>query len=110
MPFVRGRSGNPRGRPPSGLALAEKIRETIDPREMAEIAIGFLRDESVSTRDRISMWNALAERGWVKPPQQHEVTVAQVPVFDYDALSGDELRTLERLMAKMPLLPSGDDE
>jgi hypothetical protein len=109
MPFVKGKSGNPRGRPPTGLALAEKIRETIDPKEMAEIAVAFLRDERNHVRDRISMWNALAERGWVKPPQQHEVVVAPMPTFDYDALSTDELRTLERLISKVPLLPSGDD-
>lgn len=109
MPFQKGKSGNPRGRPP--LALSERIREKVDPDELIQIALELARDENAFSRDRMAAVSFLAERGWVKPPQT--LAVAHVPAFpsyDYNALSTDELRTLEGLMSKMPLLPSGDEQ
>lgn len=75
-----GQSGNPKGRAPSTLALSEYIRANIEPREIAEIAIGIARRGSAEDKDRLAATKFLAEHGWSKPVVQLEVESTVVPL------------------------------
>ncbi|MCW5803461.1 MAG: hypothetical protein KIT31_13840 [Deltaproteobacteria bacterium] len=96
-----GQSGNPKGRPPKGSALAEAIRRRVDPDELAQIALGLARSgESESTR--IAALNWLATAGYVKPAERHEIAVARAGDDDdfersLDGLSLEQLEQLEQL-------------
>jgi hypothetical protein len=103
-PFPKGVSGNPRGRPPSGEALAEYIRDLggadgkvyID--RLHAIAIGRHKD----TRNRLTAIGTLLERGFGKPPQaiEHSGNIGRVP--DVSKMSDQELeQRTEQLLMKM---------
>jgi Family of unknown function (DUF5681) len=68
MPFVKGQSGNPRGRPRAGLALAERIRERLDPDIVIDLALRLAADESIELDKRLAALLQLADRGFIKPP------------------------------------------
>src|SRR5689334_15594009 len=72
--FVPGHSGNPSGRPKSaGLAALIKDK-TQDGAELVDIALKILRSRREETRYRLEALAFLADRGWGKPIQAHEVT------------------------------------
>jgi hypothetical protein len=86
--FPKGVSGNPNGRPRSGEALADYIRELGGPDGKAyvdtlhEIAVGKHKD----ARSRLTALSLLLERGFGKPPQAIEhsgriASVAQLSTF-----------------------------
>jgi hypothetical protein len=94
-----GQSGNPRGRPPKGNALTEAVRAKVDTAELVDIALDLARNgEAESTRLQALAW--LRDSGYTRPAERHEVgpvgaTDAHDDV-DYDALSVDQLRELDR--------------
>lgn len=66
-----GQSGNPRGRPRKGNALAEAVRSRVEPDELIAIALDLARSgESESTRLQALAW--LRDSGYVKPAERHE--------------------------------------
>jgi hypothetical protein len=71
MPFQPGRSGNPRGRPPTGTSVAEYIRQLGGENGKAyadklhAIAVG----EHDNVNARLTAIGILLERGFGKPPQ-----------------------------------------
>jgi hypothetical protein len=71
MPFKRGQSGNPSGRPriklPDGRSLADVAKEHTHAAVTALVAI--LRDERASASARVQAATALLDRGWGKPHQ-----------------------------------------
>lgn len=72
-----GQSGNPTGRRPNALALAERIREKVDPGELIDIALALAREgQAESTRMAALAW--LSDRGWSKPATQSEHKVLSV--------------------------------
>ncbi len=71
--FRPGVSDNPRGRPRAGLALAEKIRELVDPGELVGMLLGIARDPAVAVKQRLAAISMLADRGWSKPPMAVEI-------------------------------------
>lgn len=116
-----GPSANPKGRPRSGLALAEAIRRRIDPEEWVDelwsIARGVPRrpelrtaDGSGSTvtyepvavkiRDRVAALSLLASYGFIKPPQQVEVSQPGGAQVDFSRLSAAEFAVLDRLIER----------
>jgi hypothetical protein len=122
--WPKGVSGNPKGRPRSGLSLAERIREKVDPDELIDIALEIARGNDVIVRDkdgsvildgdgmpiirapepkdRINALNFLAERGWIKPPVQLELDAPDTAPqgLDFSRLSDDELDHLEGLLSR----------
>ena len=72
-----GQSGNPRGRPRSGNALAEAVRAGVEPAELVAIAVDLARHaESDATRLQAIGW--LRDSGYNKPAERHEVLTATV--------------------------------
>lgn len=82
---------NPRGRPPSGSSLAEKIRETIEPEEIVACVASVMRN-SFKSADRLAAAKFLSEFGWSKPP-----SLAGVQINDHRNSSALSATILERI-------------
>lgn len=93
-----GQSGNPKGRPRKGTALAEAVRAGSDPAELVDIALDLARHgEAESSRLQALAW--LRDSGYVRPAERHEIgpvgsSEAADDAVDYDALPAETLREL----------------
>jgi hypothetical protein len=94
-----GPSPNPRGRPRSGNALAEAIRLHVEPRALIAVAARIIEDEKAPASVKLQAAQFLAERGFVRPEQRHELVVGASDPDDEDlsACTLDELHELEQL-------------
>ena len=83
-PFKKGKSGNPKGRPPGSISIRDKVRQHLEqnPEDVKEIVKHFVKE------NRELMWQMLEG----KPKQQMEV--------DVDKESIIELTKFFRAMAK----------
>ncbi len=95
-------SPNPRGRPRSGLALSERIRERLSPDELIDLVTRALADDKIDLAQRVQFAFQLADRAYSKPPAGVDlsVTTATVDHADLDRLSDDELRVLAGVTTK----------
>ncbi len=75
MPFRKGESGNPKGRPPGGTSLAERIRAKCghDGATLVDKLYNIAMDDEQPTRLQIDAAKVLLERGFGKPPQEVHV-------------------------------------
>jgi hypothetical protein len=107
-----GVSGNPRGRPRTGLAFAERVRERVDPDVLIDLAVGIATDPNGNARDRLAAAAFLHGTAYQKPAERHEVAaVAAEPEDDCSWMSLEDLETIERIQAKRPAaLPAADGE
>ena len=113
-------SPNPHGRPRNGRGLAEAIKAGVDPGELVAFALGVLRDAAVPVSVRVQMWQALADRGWTRPPAQLQIETSQAPALpaDWSAMSlGARAEYLEAVRVReiaidldeqVPDIPSND--
>ena len=94
-----GQSGNPKGRPRTGNALAERVRALVDPDEIVEFAASRLRGHTkdgleIAVQEKDRQWAAgfLRDAGYSKPLQQIEVsTPSLAEAADIRKLSTEEL-------------------
>lgn len=108
-----GTSGNPRGRPRAGQAFAERVRERVDPDTVIDIALRLAADPSVPDERKLAALLPLIDRGFIKPPAGHELTVtagATATSRDIAALPLEERRELLARIRRVPELAASHDQ
>ncbi len=73
--WAPGRSGNPNGRPRSGLAFAEAVRERIDPHKVLDLMERHLADDDVPVAQRLATLLPYIHAGLVKPPTDTNIAI-----------------------------------
>lgn len=86
--WKKGQSGNPKGRPRRGNALAEAIRRYCDPQELVAVVYK-MATESLSETTKLAACEWLAKNGYEKPAHRIEIGAAGA----YEALEVDELES-----------------
>lgn len=93
-----GTSGNPKGRPRSPLALAERIREGMDPDALIALANKVMADESIPAMQRLQALSPVYLMGFAKLPERHEVLNVNVSQIEVQRVSARlDVDTLRRL-------------
>jgi hypothetical protein len=92
MPFVKGHSGNPGGKPKLEAGVRELARKYT--RKAINTLIGILDDPKANAAARSFAANSLLDRGYGKPTQHIETNVTIL-----DSLSETELRALAAAIA-----------
>lgn len=114
--FKPGTSGNPRGRPPKGESLAEIVRRTVDPHELAQILLSIARNTEAKNSDRIAAVQAIADRGWGRPLSTIDVEarfrIAPSDQGRFAPLSTETLAELAGVVVldALPPAPASSDE
>jgi hypothetical protein len=105
--WLKGQSGNPKGRPRRGDTLAEAVRQAVDPGEVASFLAAVMRDPTAPLVQRLAAAGQLADRGWGRPLTTSEVSVfreaeAPPPIeADFSRLTSDELDSYIALADKL---------
>jgi hypothetical protein len=100
-----------RGRPKLGFSLAEAVRSQADPKWVAKQLVDLaLNGESESIR--LQALQAIADRGWGKATQAHELEAtisrgADEPTLNWDAVPLEDRRAA---LAAYRLALTGDSE
>lgn len=91
VPFKKGQSGNPGGRP-KGVAARARDLVGNDPTRLLEVLLAVAEDETEKASDRVRATQELLDRGWGKSP-------SYAPVEEGDPLELDAVdRAIHNLM------------
>lgn len=96
-----GTSGNPNGRPRSGLAFAEAVRERIDPHQVLDLVARHLEDEDVPIAQRLATVLPYLHAGFVKPPTTTDVNVSTGAAAEAARLDAIPIEERRRLLADL---------
>jgi hypothetical protein len=114
--WVKGQSGNPRGRPRRGDALAEAIRERVEPDRLIDVALAIIDSEAAPASVKLQAAQFLAERGYSRPAERTELAVGPFASDDDDdprlaRLSVAQLRQLAEVERRREqILSKADDD
>ena len=93
-----GPSPNPSGRPRSGLALAERIRERVTPDQLIDLVTEALGDVRIDIEKRVSLAMQLASYGYSRPATGVDLLVqgssGASSSADWSAVPIDERRAI----------------
>ncbi len=105
-----GPSPNPRGRPRVGHALAERIRERLDPDAVIELALEVAADVTLPAERRLAALYGLADRGFTKPAVDTNISVntSTTPQRDWSAVPLAERRELLARLQNVPTLDTSE--
>lgn len=109
-----GPSPNPSGRPRSGLALSEFIRERLSPEQLCDLVMRALADEKIDIERRVSFAFQLAAHGYSKPPAGLDLNVSSSSASSGEDWSKVPLEVrraeLERRRALLAQYAQGDEQ
>lgn len=95
MPWVKGQSGNPKGRPRTGMALATTIQRMVNPEEMVTLVLERVRGAGYAEKDKQWALDWLAKQGFKLPAQVVEVAQVELDAeTDVEQMSTAELESL----------------
>lgn len=105
-----GPSPNPRGRPRSGLAFAERVRERIDPDLVIDLALRVAADETMTPDARLAALLPLIDRGFIRPPVTAAIAMetTSTPAFDWSRIPLERRRDVLEAIRTASALPAGD--
>jgi len=105
-----GISGNAKGRPRTGLAFSERIRERLDPDVVITLLLRHLADEDVPIAARLASALPYIGAGYAKPATATDLTInGSTPTRDFSAMSLDERRELLGRLRAVPAIGATSD-